>query len=68
VEGRAQAVVGGCPALQFLVNGTTVYTDSSTSFKKGNCGKLKNGTGVSVDGVREGSVVRARTIEIDKDD
>jgi Domain of unknown function (DUF5666)/Viral BACON domain len=68
VEGRAQAVVGACPALQFLVNGTTVYTDSSTSFKKGNCGKLKNGTGVSVDGVREGSVVRARTIEIDKDD
>jgi Domain of unknown function (DUF5666)/Putative binding domain, N-terminal/Viral BACON domain len=68
LEGRAQAVVGVCPALQFLVNGTTVYTDSTTSFKKGNCRDLKNGTSVSVDGVREGNVVKARTVEIDKND
>jgi Domain of unknown function (DUF5666)/Viral BACON domain/Putative binding domain, N-terminal len=68
LEGRAQAVAGGCPALQFLVNGTTVYTDSSTSFKKGKCHDLKNGTTVSVDGVREGNVVKARTVEIDKND
>jgi hypothetical protein len=54
--------------LQFLVSGTTVHTDSSTSFKKGNCGKLKSGTSVSVDGVREGNVVRARTVRFDEDD
>ena len=66
LDGRAEAVVGACPALHFLVNGTTVYTDSSTSYKRGNCGKLKNGTEVSIDGVREGSVVRARTVEIVK--
>jgi hypothetical protein len=68
LEGRAQSVVGGCPALQFLVNGTAVSTDSSTSFKGGNCSKLKNGTRVTVDGVREGNVVKARTVEIEKDD
>jgi hypothetical protein len=67
LDGRAQAVVGGCPALHFLVNGTTVYTDNSTSFKKGKCRDLENGTRVSIDGVREGSVVRAKTVEIDKD-
>jgi hypothetical protein len=68
LEGRAQAVVGVCPALQFLVSGTTVYTDSSTSFKKGNCRDLKSGSSVSVDGVREGNAVKARTVEFDKDD
>ena len=53
--------------MHFLVNGTTVYTDNSTSFKKGKCRDLENGTRVSIDGVREGSVVRAKTVEIDKD-
>ena len=56
-------MTGGCPNLQFSVAGTHVYTDSSTSFKKGKCTDLENSTEVAVDGVYEGSVVKASAVE-----
>lgn len=64
LEGRAQSLTGDCPVLHFTVNGTAVSTDSSTDFKKGNCRSLKSGTSVSVDGVSDGNVVNAKTVEI----
>jgi hypothetical protein len=67
LEGLALLVTGRCPNIQFVVNGTAVVTDSSTDFlKKGSCGDMATGVGVTVDGVRDGVVVRAQTIQIQR--
>jgi hypothetical protein len=67
LDGRAFLVVGGCPNIAFLVDGTQVAADGSTDYKKGNCGDVTNGRGVKVDGVLSGVVVRATKIELQKD-
>ena len=44
-----------------------MVTNASTEFKKkGSCGDLSNLDGVTVDGVRDGAVVVAQTIQIDR--
>jgi hypothetical protein len=68
LEGRAQGVAGGCPNLQFQVNGTAVTTDGSTSFKGGNCRHLENNMRVTVRGLRAGAVVRASDVDLDRRD
>jgi hypothetical protein len=65
LEGRVSALVGRCPNLQFVVNSTPVVTDASTDFRrKPTCDDMRLGVSVTVDGVRDNLVVRARTIEI----
>jgi hypothetical protein len=60
-------LAGRCPNLQFTVAGTAVVTNASTEFKKkGSCGDLSNRNGVTVDGVRDGAVVLAQTIQMDR--
>ena len=59
-------LTGRCPALEFNVNGTRVFTNRSTSFRKGKCDDLESGTDVSVEGVSDGKVVRASLVEFDK--
>jgi hypothetical protein len=67
LEGKVSLLVGRCPNLQFTVDATSVITNGSTDFrKKGSCDDLSNGDGVTVDGVRQGVVVLAQTIQIDK--
>jgi hypothetical protein len=51
----------------FLVDLTLVTTNSSTDFKKGNCGDLRTGRDVDVDAVRTGDLVRATKVEFKKD-
>ena len=65
LEGTVLFVVGRCPILQFVVNGTQIVTDASTDFrKKTKCTDLRAGVDVSVDGTREDAKVRARTVEV----
>lgn len=65
LEGKVSLLTGRCPTVQFVVAGTPVVTDGSTEFsKKGSCGDLSNGDDVTVDGVRNGAVVLAQTIQI----
>jgi len=65
LDGTVRFLVGSCPNLQFVVNGTVVVTDGSTDYrKKPSCEDMRSGVSVSVDGVREGLAVRAQSIEI----
>jgi len=59
-------VSGSCPNLTFTVQRRTVFTDSNTSFRSGNCRQVDDsGRNVVVNGeVREGDRVYARTVEI----
>jgi hypothetical protein len=54
IEGSMGGVKGGCPALDFSVNGYRVKTDGSTTFTPA-CGgsTFKSGTKVVVDGVAQ---------------
>jgi hypothetical protein len=65
VEGVVGSVAGLCPSLQFVVSGTLVVTDATTDFaKKASCSDVKNGVVVTVDGVRNGAIVSAQTVQI----
>jgi len=65
LDGSVAFLAGRCPNLQFVVNGTPVVTDASTDFrKKLDCSDMRSGIGVTVDGVRDGLIVRAQTIQI----
>ena len=64
--GSVTGLTGRCPALEFNVNGTRVFTDCSTSFRNGKCDDLESGTDVSVEGVSDGKAVRASLVEYDK--
>jgi hypothetical protein len=52
MSGSISGLAGTCPALTFVINGTTIKTSTTTSFKGGMCSALKNGTKVSVKGTR----------------
>ena len=53
-----------CPNVTFTVNGQLVVANASTEYKKGHCSDLRSGREVKVDGVKIGSVVTAKRIEI----
>jgi hypothetical protein len=56
-EGTVASLTGTCPDLHMVVRGTHVTTDASTVFENGECGNLRPGTRVFVDGtVVDGSV------------
>ncbi len=65
LDGRVDFLIGRCPNLQFVVGGTQIITDAATDFrKKPKCDDMRLGVAVTVDGVRENTVVRAKSIEI----
>jgi all-beta uncharacterized protein/BACON domain-containing protein len=68
VQGTVAAVSGGCPQIVFLISGgPTVLTDGSTNFRGGNCGDVRDGTGVEVDGLQQSTlIVKATAIRITK--
>jgi hypothetical protein len=67
LEGSVALLLGRCPNLQFLVSGTPVVADDSTDYRKeGSCGDMRSGANVTVDGVSNGAVVRAQTIQIQR--
>jgi len=53
IEGSMGGVHGTCPSLQFVVNGFSIVTDSSTTFTPA-CSTFKPGNKISVTGVRQG--------------
>ena len=53
VSGEARNVRGSCPSLTFDVGDTTVATNGDTTFDRGNCRHVANGTSVTVTGVRQ---------------
>jgi hypothetical protein len=64
LNGPLSNLAGSCPALTFTVNNTTVSTTQSTSFDRGPCAQLVNGTLVVVDGaLQNGSVVAADVLQ-----
>jgi hypothetical protein len=52
MSGAISGLTGTCPALTFVINGTTIKTSTGTSFKGSMCSALKNGAKVSVKGTR----------------
>jgi hypothetical protein len=65
VKGAVSNVSGDCPALTFVVNGTTVTTSTLTQFKDGSCGSIVSGRHVEITGTHQSSgAVLAARIEI----
>jgi len=63
-EGRINLLTGSCPALRLLVNETTVFTTSRTTFKKGSCDDLDVRDRVKITGVQfSDGTVEAREVE-----
>ncbi len=63
IEGAAGGVKGACPALQFGVNGFSVFTDASTTFLTP-CSGVKSGAKVKVTGtVQADGTVKAATVD-----
>jgi cytochrome c-type biogenesis protein CcmE len=63
VRGTVTGLGGGCPAVTFTVDRTTVSTTASTRFVGDACAQLSNGTSVIVEGVRQdGGVVAADVV------
>ena len=62
VKGAVSDVRGSCPALTFVVNGTTVTASTLTQFKDGSCGSIVSGRQVEITGTRpsSGAVLAAR--------
>ena len=68
-EGKVSNLSGSCPALQFILNGRVVKTNSDTKFKDGKCKSIGNGTRVEVKGVlMSDGTVRAERVDSDDDD
>lgn len=63
-EGTVASLFGTCPELQMVVRGVRVTTDSTTTFEDGECGNLRAGTKVAVEGDFESNSVLATKIKI----
>lgn len=67
VSGIVSELSGSCPALRFSVQGSVVITDGQTTFKGGNCSRVKNGLKVEVTGSPQpDSTIRAAVVRLDK--
>lgn len=65
-RGTVSGVSGSCPNLRFTVDGRTVTTDRDTDFRSGRCSDVKNGTEVSVRGLRTSAgTIDARRVEFE---
>ena len=67
-DGAVSNLSGRCPDVTFSSHGYTVTADRSTDYKKkSDCGDLREGRGISVQGVTQANgTVRARRIEVDR--
>lgn len=64
-EGTVASLQGTCPSLAMVVQGVRVTTTAATQFVNGECGNLRPGTKVAVDGGTESDVsVTATSIRI----
>ena len=65
MKGEVSSLTGGCPALDFDVNGTHVTTDASTAFEHGTCGDVQDGVPVEVEGFQVDGDINATKVELD---
>ena len=67
-EGTVASLTGTCPNLRMVVNGFDVSTNEATVFESGECGNLRPGTKVQIDGDTESdrSLVATRVRIIDQ--
>ena len=66
LRGQVSNLVGGCPTLSFMINGTTVTTYGATRFDHGMCSDVQNGTFVEVEGERQADgSVRATEVKLE---
>ena len=67
VDGSISMLSGHCPNLTFVVHSTMVVANSSTEYRKGNCGDLRNRSDVTVTGtVQPNQSLLATRIELKK--
>ena len=67
VDGSIGMLSGHCPNVIFVVHATTVVAGSSTEYRKGDCGDLRNRTNVTVTGtVQPNQSLLATRIELKK--
>lgn len=69
LQGKISSVTGSCPTPTFVVNGTTVNTNSSTTFSGAGCSGVIVGAKVELKGLRQanGSVLATRVkVEIEE--
>jgi len=67
VDGSITMLAGHCPNVTFVVRATMVVADSSTEYRKGDCGDLRNRVDVTVTGtVQPNQSVLATRIELKK--
>jgi hypothetical protein len=65
VTGVIEAISGTCPDLELVVAGQRVATDVATEFDDGDCGDLRDGLEVEVEGsVREDGVIQASEVDL----
>jgi hypothetical protein len=50
-DGTVSALSGACPVIVFRADGREVYALPGTTFNKGDCEDVRNGTDVAVKGV-----------------
>jgi hypothetical protein len=66
-DGTVTTVTGVCPIVIFTVGGMTVVTDSSTDYKKSDCGDLRRGSEVSGAGLTQPTgTIRATEVQVKK--
>jgi len=64
-DGTVSNLFGVCPVLTFTVAGRQVVTDVNTRFTGGNCGSVRNGRSVEIEGEPlSGTVVRATRVRM----
>jgi hypothetical protein len=69
LSGAIQGLSGSCPDVTFRVGGRDVRTSAATTFRRGSCNRLTDGTAVIVRGEGvPGSLVEASEVEYARDD
>ena len=64
-SGKASSLGGKCPAISFLLSGTSITTDMATAFQHGHCSDVKNGAAISGTGTTtNGTAVTATSIDL----
>lgn len=70
LKGTVSGLTGTCPAITFVVLGSTVITSPTTDFHEGRCAGIANGDQVEVRGTRQsnGTILADRVDDDDDDD
>ena len=68
LSGRAWLLSGSCPSISFVLEGRAVFTTGDTKFRDGNCGDVRWGTELNVEGrLQSDGRVRATDVRIRRD-